>query len=201
LHACSVSLGTATGARQRQMKSFLFFGAIPRMRLENLLEQKKTTILKKWFDRIVQTYPADTSKFLKSQKDPFANPVGGTFKRGLEAVFDILVNGWDQEAVSSFLDPLIRIRAIQDFSPSQAVGFIFMLKTIVRDVLHKSKRNSYELQELLEFELKVDELGLAAFNIYVNCREKIYELQASEMRKTTFSAFERAGLVVDVPDS
>ena len=137
----------------------------------------------------------------KSQKDPFANPVGGTFKRGLEAVFDILVNGWDQEAVSSFLDPLIRIRAIQDFSPSQAVGFIFMLKTIVRDVLKKSKQNGYELQELLEFESKIDELGLAAFNIYVDCREKIYELQASEMRKTTFSAFERAGLVSDIPDS
>ena len=171
------------------------------MRLENLLEQKKNTILKKWFDRIVQTYPADTSNFLKSQKDPFANPVGGTFKRGLEAVFDILVNGWDQDAVNSFLDPLIRIRAIQGFSPSQAVGFIFLLKTIVRDIVGKTHKTGFELKELLDFESKIDELGLSAFNIYVNCREKIYELQASEMRNTTFSAFERAGLVADIPES
>lgn len=171
------------------------------MRLEIFLEQKKTTILKKWFERVIQTYPADTSKFLKSQKDPFANPVGGTFQRGLEAVLDILLKGWDQEAVNSFLDPLIRIRAVQDFSPSQAVAFIFALKKVVRDIFKKSKKHELEINELLEFESKIDELGLAAFNIYMACREKIYDLQASEMRNTTYSAFERAGLVNDVPEA
>lgn len=170
------------------------------MRLEFFLEQKKTIILKQWFDRIVQTYPADTSSFLKSQKDPFANPVGGTFKPGMEAILDILLSGWDQEAVNSFLDPLIRIRAVQGFTPSQAVSFIFILKNIVREILKKPIKDGLDVNEILRFESKIDELGLLAFNIYMACREKIYQLQADEVKNKTFSAFERAGLVSKIPE-
>ena len=58
------------------------------MRLNNLLAQRKTAIIKKWFALAIETYPSDTANFLKSQKDPFANPVGRTIYRGLEALFD-----------------------------------------------------------------------------------------------------------------
>jgi hypothetical protein len=44
--------------------------------LETIIEQQKTTILKKWFDAAIQAYAPDTAKFLKNQKDPFGNPVG-----------------------------------------------------------------------------------------------------------------------------
>ena len=43
--------------------------------LETIIEQQKTTILKKWFDAAIQAYAPDTAKFLKNQKDPFGNPV------------------------------------------------------------------------------------------------------------------------------
>jgi len=45
------------------------------MRLEELLAQKKTAVIDKWFDVVAETYPADTAIFIKRQKDPFANPV------------------------------------------------------------------------------------------------------------------------------
>ena len=170
------------------------------MRLENILEQKKALVLKKWFERIVQTYPADTSNFLKTQKDPFANPVGGTFSRGLDALLDLLVKGWDTETVASFLDPMIRIRAVQDFSPSQAVAFIFSLKQVVRELLSKEIKEGRFLNELPFFESKIDDLGFMAFDIYMECREKLYQLKANELRNRTFSAFERAGLISKIPD-
>ena len=175
-------------------------GVILKMRLENLLEQKKAAILKKWFDLIAQTYPADTSKFLKNQKDPFSNPVGGTFSWGLEALLDELLKGMDEETLISFLDPMIRIRAVQDFSPSQAVAFIFFLKTIVRKALQKEIKEGLYLDELLQFESKIDTLGMIAFNIYMECREKLYSLRANEVRNRTFAAFERAGLVSELPE-
>lgn len=175
-------------------------GVILKMRLENLLEQKKAAILKKWFDLIAQTYPADTSKFLKNKKDPFSNPVGGTFSRGLEALLDELLKEMDEETVISFLDPMIRIRAVQDFSPSQAVAFVFSLKTIVRKALRKEIKEGLYLDELLQFESKIDTLGMIAFNIYMACREKLYTLQANEVRNRTFAAFERAGLVSELPE-
>ncbi len=169
------------------------------MRLNNLLAQRKTTIVKKWFTSSIETYPSDTAKFLKSQKDPFANPVGRTIYQGLAALFDELLEEMDHKAILSFLDPIIRIRAVQNFSPSQATSFIFFLKDIVRDNIKKEDFEAHLFNELLLFESKIDELSLIAFNLYMQCREKIYELKANEMRNRTFRAFERAGLVREMP--
>ena len=169
------------------------------MRLNTLLTQKKTAIVKKWFTATIETYPSDTAKFIKSQKDPFANPVGRTIYQGLAALFDELLKETDHEAVRSLLDPIIRIRAVQNFSPSQATSFIFLLKNVIRKNINKEDDQAQLFTELLLFESKIDELGLIAFNIYMNCREKIYELKANEMKNRTFRAFERAGLVRETP--
>ena len=169
------------------------------MRLNNLLAQRKTAIVKKWFAATIETYPSDTAKFIKSQKDPFANPVGRTIFQGLKALFDQLLKETDHEAMRSLLDPIIRIRAVQNFSPSQATGFIFFLKDVIRNNLKKEDFQAQLFNELLVFESKIDELSLIAFNLYMQCREKIYELKANEMKNRTFRAFERAGLVREMP--
>jgi len=170
------------------------------MRLNNLLAQRKTAILKKWFDLVIKTYPSDTAQFLKSQKDPIANPVGRTIYRGLEALIDELLTGIDYKTITSSLDPIIRIRAIQNFSPSQATGFIFFLKEVIRDILKKEISEEHIIDDLFVFESKIDELCLIAFNLYMQCREKIYELKANELKNRTFKAFERAGLVKEIPE-
>jgi hypothetical protein len=175
------------------------FGTVSSMRLNNLLTQKKIAVIKKWFELAIETYPADTVKFLKSQKDPFANPVGRTIYRGLEALYDELLKGMDLENITTFLDPIVRIRAVQNFSPSQAIGFIFFLKNAIRESVHIETSQKPIVDELLLFESKIDELILIAFNLYMQCREKIYELKSNEMKNRTFKAFERAGLVSEIP--
>jgi hypothetical protein len=169
------------------------------MRLNNLLAQRKTAIIKNWFTLAVETYPPDTASFLKKQKDPFANPVGRTISQGLEALFNELLKEMDYEIITSFLDPIIRIRAIQNFSPAQAVSFIFLLKRAIRENIKKEALEEQLFNELLLFESKIDKLALIAFNIYVQCKEKIYDLKANEMRNTTYKAFKRAGLVREMP--
>jgi len=74
------------------------------MELKKLLEKNKTAIHKKWIDSVFKTYAQDTSRFLKTNKDQFSNPVGSTLSSGLPAIFDELVNGPDRETVLSFLD-------------------------------------------------------------------------------------------------
>jgi len=169
------------------------------MRLNNLLTQRKTTIVKKWFAAAIETYPPDTATFLKSQKDPFSNPVGRTIYNGLEGLFDQLLKETDHETVRSLIDPIIRIRAVQNFSPAQATGFIFFLKDVIREDIQNEAFETQDFNDLLSFESKIDNLGMIAFNIYMSCREKIYELKANEMRNRTFRAFERAGLVREMP--
>lgn len=171
------------------------------MRLESLLIQNKKEIADDWFIRLVETYPAETAPFFKSQKDPFDNPVGSTARSGIAAVVDELVGGMDVQVITSFLDPLIRIRAVQTmFSASQAIGFIFLLKKTIREQLKEEIPAHQLYEELLAFELKIDELALIGFNIFTGCREKIAELKSNEMKNTTFRAFKRAGLVVEEPE-
>ena len=172
------------------------------MRLEELLAQKKTAIIDKWFNAVADTYPADTAGFIKRQKDPFSNPVGGTTKKGLTIVIDELFGEMDRDKIDSFLDPIIRIRAVQDFTPSRAISFVFSLKKIIRNQLNKSDFNDPRiLAELSEFDLKIDLIGFIAFDIYMKCREKIYQIKANEEKNRTFSAFARAGLIKELPGS
>jgi hypothetical protein len=171
------------------------------MDLLKQLTRKKSGIVKKWFDGIIATYPIDTAQFLANQKDPFTNPVGQTTRQNLEAIFDQIVGAADPGTVRELFDPIIRIRAVQDFTPAIAVSWIFDLKDIIRDVVAIPVGDGHYLEELSRIERRIDQLGLLAFDIYMQCREKIYDLKANEMRARTFSAFSRAGLIRDPADN
>ena len=84
------------------------------MGLENILAQKRREILKTWFDLVIKSYPEETAAFFKQNKDHFANPVGSTIKRGLEAILKELFQEMDpdHETLLPIMDPIIRIRAI-----------------------------------------------------------------------------------------
>jgi len=171
------------------------------MGLNNLLEKKKSAIIKGWFEVVATTYAPDAADFFKRQKDPFANPVGNTIFSGLKKLFDELLLQMDHEKIKSCLDPLIRIRAVQDFSPSQATSFILSLKKVIITNLQKELGDIRILNEFLQFESKIDTLSLIAFDIFVECREKIYELKVTTERNKIYSAFARAGLIDDAPDN
>ena len=168
--------------------------------LGKIIEQKKSVIVKKWFDLTAQTYAPDTAEFLKNNKNQFANPVGDTMLNGLKGLLDQLIHSMDPETITSHLDPIIRIRAVQNFSPSQATAFILSLKKVLRENLTKEHRDSSFAAEFIAFESKIDQLCLMAFDIYMQCREKIFQISANETRNRTFRAFERAGLISETPE-
>ncbi len=174
-------------------------GAFMGNRLKGLIEKKKKDIIQRWFEAAIQTYAPDTAQFYKGQKDQFANPVGQTTSEAISFLLDQLLNDFDADAIKSHLDPIIRIRAVQDFTPSQATVFILKLKKILRDCLSDELHSAAQLRDLLAFETRIDELNQMAFDIYMRCREKIYEIAANETRNQTFRAFKRAGLIV-APD-
>lgn len=163
------------------------------MKLRDILSEKKPAILKRWFDAIVNTYPADTAKFLKSQQDRFANPVGYAISQGIEEIFDELMAGVNPESVSPFLDNILRVRAVQDFKPAEAVSFIFLLKKVIREEM--KNLNGQTLEELPELESGIDELALCAFNVYMKCREDLYTVKTNELRNMTSRLLERANII------
>jgi hypothetical protein len=161
--------------------------------LEELLTKEKTSILKRWFELAVEVYPPETQKFLKNHKDPFTNPVGACIVGGTEKIFDLLVRGVDCRSEESCrsMDKILRIRAVQDVTAADAVGFVFLLKKAVREALDKEIRQQHLAEELSEFEARVDGMALVAFDVFMQCREQLYEIKANEIRTRTGRMLER----------
>ena len=164
------------------------------MNLAKQLAPQKAAIVKKWNKRVLASYPKETARFLDSQQDPFQNPVGQHSLKSLQSLIDLLSDDPEPEALRKALDPIIRIRAIQDFTPSNAVGFVFELKGLLRDLRPAIKMDVGQWQCL---DRRIDDMALAAFDVFMACREKIYDLKASDIRERTYKAFARAGLVKD----
>ena len=57
------------------------------MALEHLLSQKRAAILDRWLQLIIESYPADSSIFLKQEKDRFVNPVGYTISQEIASIY------------------------------------------------------------------------------------------------------------------
>ena len=153
------------------------------MTFGDLLQNKKDAIVQRWFDGVLATYLGDTPTLFKRQKDPFANPVGHCLRVGTQRMFEALIDGMDDEKIHPDLREIIRIRAIQQFSASQAVGFIFRLKDAVRTELGKAVDESRFSSELAELEERIDRVALDAFDIFVECREQVYELRVNEVKR------------------
>jgi hypothetical protein len=171
------------------------------MNLDSFLQQHRSSLIKKWFNCVVETYAPETARLLQKESSQFANPVGHTILHGIEAVYDEFLRSADHEKLAPHLDRIIRIRAVQDFSPAQAISFVFFFKKIVRDELHKHlHEHRIPESEISAFESRVDDLALLAFNIYMQCRERLYEVRLTEFKTRTYRLLQRANLLAEIPD-
>src|SRR4030042_3948457 len=170
------------------------------MNFNDLLSEKKSAIVKKWFDSILNNYPSDASNFLKKQKDGFLNPVGHTIYQSIDGLFDEILHGADFEKVYPYLNDILKIKAVQDFSPSKAVSFIYLLKQVIREELESDIAKNRFSEELKTFESQLDKLALLSFDIYMKHREKIFELRVNEIKNMTFGLLKRANLIYEVQE-
>jgi len=173
----------------------------PYMDLKNLLQKNRSRIIKKWCDVVLSTYPEQSQKFLKKQKDRFQNPVGQTIFEGIQSIYDELLKESESDEMALFLDNIVRVRAIQDYSPSQAVSFIFGLKDIIREVLETEVRQGEISEELVVFESKIDGLALLCFDVYAACRQKIADIRVDEIRRRSSALLKMTGLVYEIPET
>lgn len=171
-----------------------------RIKLKSLLLEKRPLILRKWSDVILESYPVETASFLKKQVSRFANPVGHTIAETLEGIFGHILEKTEPDKLSALLDSIIRIRAVQDFSPSQALAFIPAFKKIIREVLGGKVLENNIPEELSALEYYIDDLSLSSFDIYMKCREKIYELKANEQKRLNFRLLQKANLICEAQE-
>jgi hypothetical protein len=159
---------------------------------KDLLKEKQREILESWRDQVFDTYPHDAVKFLSGQKDRFANPVGHFIHTETEAILNGLIDDVDPADLAESLDKIIRIRSVQDFSPSQAVSFLRQLKDTVREKLNGELSDRQNYEQHLSFDSRIDSLIDLAFDIYSKCREQVFEIKVNEVKKRSAVLFERA---------
>ncbi len=140
-------------------------------------------IVDRWVDYTLSSYKE--SKFFKKASDKFANPVGGNTREALGVLFKLLTTGSDPREFVAPLDQIMRIRSIQEFSASEAVGPIHAVKHITREVLAQDKERKHFVAELYDFEFAVDLAVLAAFDLYMQCRERLYKVRIQEIKSGT----------------
>lgn len=124
----------------------------------------RQTILDAWLAEVgLPTGPAD----------PFRNPVGYAIRDALPVLLDVVLGRVPVLEVRVPLERLMRIRAVQDCTPAQAVSFLFVLKPLVRERMGLDAA----------MEDRIDRLALAAFDLYLRCREEAHVIQLRELHR------------------
>jgi len=155
------------------------------MKSFELLREKRLEIANDLLKCIVKTYEKETERFLLGSKDRFENPMGSNFRDATWGLLDEIFGKNRDSEIKKHLETIIKIRAIQDFSPSEAMLFVVDLKHLIIDVLNK---NSVELdrQTLSDVFILTDKIYLMAMDIYMNCRENFWQIKFNEVMNRPF---------------
>ncbi len=139
--------------------------------------ERKRAIAQAWLEMTLCTYPSQSMQFMLDERDRFRNPVGHALKNGIPLLINEILDETDSERARQALEEIVRIRAVQNFSARDAVGFVFLLKRTLSQELPDDNKDR------LELERRVDEMALTAFDFYSQCRAKISDIQVSEARR------------------
>ena len=165
------------------------------MSLSDLLIRNQDAVAKRWLDKTLATYHRDTAAFFAKGKNQFANPVGTTLHDGIIALLGAMLDdAQGPTELCAALEPMIKVRSVQEFSPARAVSFVFSLKTAVREELGEALADHSLDEELTAFDAQVDQLALFAFDVYTKSRDRIHEIRINDVKRRVSGLMRRMGI-------
>jgi hypothetical protein len=144
-----------------------------------LISEKKQPILKKW-----QSAALGSSVNMAMRRklgSRFSDPTGYVIEQSTGEILEWLIRVENDVDLFAPLEQICKLKAIQDIRPAEALSFIFNLKQVIREEIADENDNFHWAVDMSEVERRIDEIGLLAFNIYSDCRAKIYELRMNEI--------------------
>jgi hypothetical protein len=140
---------------------------------------------REWLTCTLLTYPDHARRVLREQRDPFRNPVGHALRAALRALAEELLGEFDRLRVDAALDPIVRIRAVQDFADDQAIGFVRLARQAARTVAAaRMGSDGPAIVDLID--RRIDELEASAAEQLRQCRAQIRDIAAHAARRRTF---------------
>src|SRR5512139_2791564 len=150
--------------------------------LEEILAARRQPVLRRWREMILGAYAASGARILRDEPDPFANPVGAAIRDATTSLLEQLLRPGNTDAAQS-LERLVRLRAVAGIGAGQAVGFVLQLKHVLREELADQLGTVGAHEELRALGERIDGFALLAFDLYVSCRERLFEIKAEEARR------------------
>ena len=104
------------------------------MKAIDVFRKHKGEMVRLWTDSVFDTYPFETTGFLRTKDDPFGNPVANMTKEAAGALYDAVTGETVEVAhTKKAMDRFIKLRAVQTFSPSQSMAVFSLMKPILRE--------------------------------------------------------------------
>jgi hypothetical protein len=154
------------------------------MNLPEALKSQEDKILALWTERTLDSYTS--SGFFKKSLDRFANPVGMNIREGLAQLFRLIAAGADPQEFAGPINQVVRIRAVQEFTPAQAVAPVLELKWVVRQIFSADTECRELLPQLAPFDCDVDRAALKAFDLYMECRDRLHKARIRELKSGSY---------------
>ncbi len=149
-----------------------------------IFRQKKNAVVNAWVESVFNAYPLDTKGFLRTKKDDFCNPVGEITHTMGNYLFDAAAGEHIlEDRLQNALVRFVKLRSVQDFTPSQGLGVIFSFKQIFRTTFLEDCKQKGSIEDYLEAESRIDTLCLMALDLYVESRDTIAQQRITEVRK------------------
>jgi hypothetical protein len=148
--------------------------------LAEALRCHQEKIVERWMKYTLSSY--QSLDFFLRARDPFANPIGGALRQAFDQLLPLLAKKPERKEFSGILRHIVQIRAVQNLSPSQALAPLYAVKHIVREALSADKERAALAANLYDFDFAVDIAMLAAFDLYMEARERLYATRLAEFK-------------------
>lgn len=153
------------------------------MESREILRKNKKEVVSNWVEAVFATYPLETTGFLRTKHDPFANPVAHMTREAANILYDAMSGEEvDPAVIKASLERFIKLRAVQKFNPGESMAVFYLMKPVLRKFVFPEMRSSANLDDYLEVESRLDTLALLAFDMYVKARDTVAEARIKEIK-------------------
>jgi hypothetical protein len=160
------------------------------MALTTLSAGMRDLFFEEWLACTIGTYPDQTRRLLREERDSFRNPVGHTLAVSLRGLTEELFGGFDRARVTAWLDAVVHLRAVQECSSTDAVEFVALARHAAGRVSEK-RIPGLGPGALDVLGARIDDMVVIAADLLVRCREEIHAIGARAARRRVF-VLERA---------
>lgn len=162
------------------------------MTFRELLIDRQAGLCRRWLDAVLADYGEVTAVRWRRERDPFANPVGHALATGLPEIFrSVAEEGDPSDAARKALEAIVRIRSVQELTPSRAAGFVLPLREVIRSELAAELAGGAHDEALAAIDRRIERLTFLAFDLYVRIREQVFRLRQEELKRSVASLLRR----------